>query len=115
MHLGTFSISLAVKDLAASRAFYAQLGFEVIDGNEAHNWLMLQNGSAKIGLFQGMFEQNIITFNPPDVLAIQDVLKAKGQAIALEADPNHPQGWLAMSLTDPDGNQVLLDQLPAKD
>ncbi|NJN16905.1 MAG: VOC family protein [Oscillochloris sp.] len=109
MELGSFSISLTVKDLAASRAFYERLGFEVFDGDPAHNWLMMRNGSAKIGLFHGMFEQNIITFNPPDVRAIQREVKAAGGTFVKEADeagsgPDHA------TMLDPDGNPILLDQ-----
>ena len=78
MELGSFSVSLTVKDIKASRAFYEKLGFEVFDGNEDHNWLMMRCGSTKIGLFQDMFEQNVLTFNPQDVRAIQKKLKEEG-------------------------------------
>lgn len=108
MDLGTFSISLAVKDLKASRAFYENLGFAVIDGKEDQNWLMLANGAAKIGLFQGMFEKNIVTFNPPDVRGIQSELKRKGVTLVKEAkDGTGPE---YITLQGPDGNPVLLDQ-----
>lgn len=109
MELGSFSLSLAVKNLAASRAFYETLGFEVFDGDEAQNWLMLRNGSAKIGLFHGMFPQNVITFNPPDVRAVQRTLKTGGVTLALEADESS-SGPAHAALADPDGNQILLDQ-----
>ena len=109
MNLGTFSISLAVKDIAASRAFYEKFGFEVLDGKQEDNWLILKNGDAKIGLFQGMFESNIITFNPPNVRDIQKTLKAQGVTFALEADEN-TTGPAHASLLDPDGNAILLDQ-----
>lgn len=109
MNLGTFSISLAVKDIKASRAFYEHFGFTIIGGDEAQNWLVLKNGDAKIGLFQGMFENNIITFNPLDVRAIQKELKAKGVKLTLEADET-TTGPAHATLTDPDGNAILLDQ-----
>lgn len=109
MDLGNFSISLAVKDIKASRAFYEKLGFEVFDGKEEENWLMLRNGEAKIGLFQGMFENNIITFNPPDVRSIQKHLKAGGVTLTLEADET-TEGPAHITLFDPDGNAILLDQ-----
>ncbi len=121
MQLGAFSISLAVKDLAASRAFYEKLGFEVAGGNPSHNWLILRNGAHVIGLFQGMFEKNTLTFNPgwdqqarplagfTDVREIQAALKAAGVTLAAEADPEGegPAYFLAI---DPDGNPVLVDQ-----
>lgn len=109
MELGHFSISLAVKDIKASRAFYEKLGFSVLDGNEAENWLMLQNGKALIGLFQDMFEENIITFNPPDVRAIQKSLLADGVTLDQETDPDG-DGPAHIALTDPDGNVILMDQ-----
>jgi lactoylglutathione lyase len=109
MNLGAFSLSLAVKDLQASKAFYTQLGFEVIDGNEAQNWLMLQNGNSKIGLFQGMFAQNTLTFHPNDVRQIQKSLKAQGVALVLEADET-TTGAAHIMVLDPDGNPILLDQ-----
>lgn len=109
MDLGHFSVSLAVKDLKASRAFYEKLGFVVFDGKEEENWLMLRSGEAKIGLFQGMFDRNLLTFNPPDVRAIQKAMKAKGVTFGLEADES-AQGPAHATLTDPDGNPILLDQ-----
>jgi lactoylglutathione lyase len=109
MDLGSFSVSLAVKDIKASRAFYEKLGFEVVDGDESQNWLMMRHGSTKIGLFQGMFEQNVLTFNPADVRSIQKGLKAQGLAFALEADES-TTGPAHASLLDPDGNPILLDQ-----
>jgi catechol 2,3-dioxygenase-like lactoylglutathione lyase family enzyme len=109
MNLGTFSISLAVKDIKASRAFYERLGFAAFDGDEAQNWLMLRNGDTKIGLFQGMFEANTLTFNPPDVRGIQKALKAGGATLVLEADESTTGPAHAM-LLDPDGNPILLDQ-----
>ena len=109
MDLGHFSVSLAVKDIKASRAFYEKLGFEVIDGDEAQNWLILRNGDAKIGLFQGMFDHNILTFNPSDARAIQRKLKAEGVTLTLEAD-EAATGPAHITLTDPDGNAILIDQ-----
>ncbi len=121
MHLGHFSISLAVKDLAASRAFYEKLGFEQIGGDPAQNWLILQNGTSTIGLFQGMFEQNIMTFNPgwnqraetleefTDVREIQRSLKEAGLELESEADES-TSGPASLTLIDPDGNPVLIDQ-----
>ena len=121
MQLGAFSISLAVKDIEASRAFYAKLGFETVGGNAAENWLILRNGAATIGLFQGMFEKNILTFNPgwdseakpmgdfTDVREIQRRLKAQGVSLDVEADESTtgPASFIAV---DPDGNPILVDQ-----
>lgn len=109
MKLGHFSISLAVRDLKASRAFYEALGFEVFDGDETQRWLMLRNGTSNIGLFQGMFEMNILTFNPDDVRAIQKALKAKGIKLTLDADES-TTGPAHITLSDPDGNAILIDQ-----
>lgn len=121
MELGAFSVSLAVKDIAASRAFYEKLGFLVFGGDQAQNWLILKNGSTVIGLFQGMFPSNILTFNPgwgadaqplpafTDVRQIQRQLKAQGLALDSQAD-DAGSGPASITLTDPDGNQILLDQ-----
>lgn len=121
MHLGHFSISLAVKDLAASRAFYEKLGFQVAAGEAEQNWLILQNGDSTIGLFQGMFERNVITFNPgwdararrledfTDVRDIQRHLKANGLTLTVEADES-TTGPASLMVIDPDGNPVLIDQ-----
>ena len=121
MDLGAFSVSLAVKDLAASRAFYEKLGFQVFGGDPAHNYLMLRNGSHVIGLFQGMFEQNILTFNPgwnqaaenldafTDVRELQKALKAEGVEIHNEADET-TTGPASFAIIDPDGNPILIDQ-----
>jgi lactoylglutathione lyase len=109
MNLGTFSVSLAVKDIKASRVFYEKLGFEVIHGDEAQNWLILRNGDAKVGLFQGMFDNNVLTFNPSDVRAIQRDLKSKGVTFVMEADESG-EGAAHATLLDPDGNAILLDQ-----
>lgn len=111
MELGTFSVSLTVKDLAAAREFYEKLGFAVIDGKADENWLILRNGAAIIGLFQGMFEQNILTFNPKDVRAIQSELRRQGVALIEEADETHT-GPTHLTLVDPDGNPILMDQFP---
>lgn len=109
MDLGAFSISLAVKDIKVSRAFYEKLGFEVIDGDETQNWLMLTSGTSKIGLFQGMFEKNTITLHPSDVRAIRRELKSKEIKLDLEADETTTDPAY-IALTDPDGNPILLDQ-----
>ena len=121
MELGAFSISLAVKDLAASRTFYENLGFEVTGGQAEQSWLILQNGDSTIGLFQGMFERNVLTFNPGwdarasrledfiDVRDIQRRLKDNGLALTAEADES-TTGPASLMLVDPDGNQVLIDQ-----
>ncbi|MBX7104847.1 MAG: VOC family protein [Gemmataceae bacterium] len=121
MRLGNFSVSLAVKDLAASRAFYENLGFRAIGGNPAHNWLILQNETSTIGLFQGMFEKNVLTFNPgwdracntlgdfDDVRDIQRDLKARGMTLATQADES-TTGPASLMVIDPDGNPVLIDQ-----
>ena len=121
MDLGAFSVSLAVKDLEASRTFYEALGFTVFHGEAAQGWLMLKHGSTVIGLFQGMFERNILTFNPgwdqgaqavdpfTDVREIQRRLKAAGIAIDPEADETST-GPASVSITDPDGNPILIDQ-----
>ncbi|MCG3137367.1 MAG: hypothetical protein HJJLKODD_01211 [Phycisphaerae bacterium] len=121
MRLGNFSVSLAVKDLAASRAFYEKLGFRAIGGQAEKNWLILQNESCTIGLFQGMFEKNILTFNPgwdrsaaalpdfDDVRTLQRVLKEKGLTFSVEADES-TSGPASFMLLDPDGNPILVDQ-----
>ena len=121
MNLGAFSVSLSVKDLEASRDFYAKLGFAVAGGNAAQNWLILRNGDHVIGLFQGMFERNMLTFNPgwdqhcnetaayADVRAIQEELKKSGLTLASEADAT-TRGPASLIVIDPDGNPVLIDQ-----
>lgn len=121
MELGAFSISLAVKDIHASLAFYEKFGFKIFGGNLAQNWLILKNGDAIIGLFQGMFDKNILTFNPgwdqsaqplasfADVRELQRQLKAQGVPLATEADETTtgPASFVAI---DPDGNPLLVDQ-----
>jgi catechol 2,3-dioxygenase-like lactoylglutathione lyase family enzyme len=121
MDLGAFSISLAVKDIAASRAFYEKLGFTVFGGEPAQRWLIMKNGGTLIGLFQGMFEKNMLTFNPgwdsdakplptyTDVREIQRRLRAQGVAPDQAADEG-TQGPAHIVVTDPDGNPILLDQ-----
>ena len=113
MDLGNFSVSLAVKDINASVAFYKKLGFEQIFGDypsgAAQDWAILQNGKAIIGLFQGMFEGNILTFNPKDVRSIQKSLKESGVALTREADES-TEGPEHCTLLDPDGNAILIDQ-----
>ena len=109
MDLGTFSVSLAVKDLAASRDFYEALGFRVIDGNPEQNWLILENGGSKVGLFHGMFDENILTFNPKDARAIQRALRERGITPVTPAE-EETEGPAHLVLKDPDGNTILIDQ-----
>ncbi len=121
MDLGAFSISLTVKDLGASRAFYEKLGFEVTGGSEEESYLILINGEALIGLFHGMFDKNILTFNPgltnkkerleefTDVREIQRTLKERGVEVLTEVDES-TSGAGSITLVDPDGNPVLIDQ-----
>jgi lactoylglutathione lyase len=121
MKLGAFSISLAVKDIEASRRFYESFGFQVFGGDATQNWLILKNGDHIIGLFQGMFEKNMLTFNPgwnqnaqklaafTDVRELQRHLKAQGVQLLQEADESTtgPASFIAV---DPDGNPILVDQ-----
>lgn len=121
MELGAFSLSLTVKDLAASRAFYEKLGFTVFGGEADHGWLIMKNGEVVIGLFHGMFEKNMLTFNPgwdgsankldsfTDVRELQRRLKAQGVTFATEADES-TTGPAHFVVVDPDGNPILFDQ-----
>ena len=121
MNLGNFSVSLAVKDLAASRTFYEAFGFSAIGGNADQGWLILRNADTVIGLFQGMFDKNMLTFNPgwdrdcgtvpgfTDVRELQKQLKARGIALMAEADET-TTGPAHLIAIDPDGNPVMLDQ-----
>lgn len=121
MDLGAFSISLAVKDIETSKAFYEKLGFTVFSGDMAQNWLIMDNGGHKIGLFQGMFEQNILTFNPgwdqnareldsfTDVRELQRALREQGLSFVTEADEDSV-GPASFVVLDPDGNPILVDQ-----
>ena len=121
MELGTFSISLTVKNIKASREFYEKLAFHAFAGDESQNWLILKNGEHAIGLFQGMFEKNILTFNPgwdsnaqklesfTDVRVLQQRLKAQGIALQTEADETST-GPASFVVVDPDGNPSLVDQ-----
>ena len=121
MELGAFSISLAVKDIEASKAFYEKLGFNVVMGDIAQNWLILRNGEHTIGLFQGMFERNTMTFNPgwdknnqnldsfTDLRELQKQLKAQGVELMSEADES-TTGPASFMVMDPDGNPILVDQ-----
>jgi lactoylglutathione lyase len=121
MELGNFSISLTVKDIKASRQFYETLGFTAFMGDAAKNWLIMKNGDHVIGLFQGMFEKNIMTFNPgwdsnarqldafTDVRELQRRLKAQGVKLAKEADES-TTGPASFVVMDPDGNQIVIDQ-----
>lgn len=121
MRLGNFSVSLAVKDIAASRAFYEKLGFAVVAGDQSRNWLVLQSGNARIGLFQGHIPRNTLTFNPgwdgdkntltdfEDVRELQKIFRARGLEPAPAADESG-SGPAYLMLTDPDGNPILFDQ-----
>ena len=121
MELGAFSVSLAVKNIETSEAFYEKLGFQVVMGELAQNWLILKNGAHVIGLFQGMFEKNILTFNPgwdhnarpldtfTDVRELQRQLKAHGIEFQSQAD-EQTTGPASFMVVDPDGNPVLVDQ-----
>ncbi len=121
LELGNFSVSLNVKDIKASKAFYEKLDFKEVGGKIEHKWLVLQNGAVTIGLFQGMFDKNIMTFNPgwnkdkkaltefQDVRELQRSLKARGLMPSPEADEK-TQGPAFFKLTDPDGNALLFDQ-----
>lgn len=121
MQLGNFSISLAVKDLAASKAFYEKLGFRSFGGDPSANWLIMQNDTCTIGLFQGMFDKNTLTFNPgwdrnaqtlekfEDVRELQKRLLAAGLTLGAKAD-EHSTGPAHIFLLDPDGNPILIDQ-----
>ena len=121
MQLGAFSISLAVKDIQASKTFYEKFGFKAFFGDASQNWLILKNGDHAIGLFQGMFEKNILTFNPgwdsnaqtlasfTDVRELQRQLKAQGVQLMQEADET-TTGPASLIAVDPDGNTILIDQ-----
>jgi len=118
MELGQFSVSLAVKDLSVSREFYRKLGFEIVPSEDFakdgqvqkynENWVILRKGTVVIGLFQGMFDKNTLTFNPTDVRAVQKELKGKGVAFEMEADES-TTGPAHAFLMDPDGNPILID------
>ena len=121
MELGNFSVSLAVKDIQASKLFYEKLGFIVFTRNQPQNWLIMKNGEHNIGLFQGVFDKNILTFNPgwssdaqplkefTDVRELQRRLKARGVTMISEADENST-GPGSFMIADPDGNVILIDQ-----
>ena len=121
MELGTFSVSLAVKDIEASKLFYEKLGFTIFGGNQSQNWLIMKNGDYVIGLFQGMFDKNILTFNPgwdsdaqpvgkfTDVRVLQRQLKDRGVTMLTEADES-TAGPASFMIADPDGNTILVDQ-----
>lgn len=121
MKLGAFSVSLGVKDLSASKSFYEKLGFTVFAGNADHNYLIMKNGDIVIGLFQGMFEGNLLTFNPgwdqsannvdpfDDIREIQSHLISSGLTLDSQADPAS-SGPASLMLKDPDGNVILIDQ-----
>lgn len=121
MELGAFSVSLAVKDIEASKLFYEKLGFTFFGGDQSQNWLIMKNGSHTIGLFQGMFDKNILTFNPgwsgdaqplkkfTDVRELQRQLKDRGLELVSEADESST-GPASFMIVDPDGNTILVDQ-----
>jgi predicted lactoylglutathione lyase len=121
MELGAFSVSLTVKDIHASKTFYEKLGFTKFGGDIEQNWLIMKNGNCVIGLFQDMFDQNILTFNPgwdqdaqplesfTDIRDLQRQLKAKGIEFVSEADQDST-GPASFTLVDPDGNPILFDQ-----
>ena len=121
MNLGAFSVSLAVKDIQASKVFYENLGFKVFKGDQSQNWLIMKNGDHVIGLFQGLFDKNILTFNPgwssdaqqlgefTDVRELQRQLKDRGVNMVLEADESST-GPASFMIADPDGNTILVDQ-----
>ena len=121
MDLGNFSVSLAVKDIEASRQFYEKLGFTVFGGDQTQNWLIMKNGAQNIGLFQGMFPSNILTFNPgwdsdarpvdefTDVRELQRQIRAAGIPLLTEADES-TTGPASFVIADPDGNSILFDQ-----
>src|SRR5688572_26008819 len=121
MELGAFSVSLAVKNIDASKRFYEKLGFTVFMGDQSQNWLIMKNGQHVIGLFQGMFEKNILTFNPgwnsdaqplgefTDVRELQRQLKDRGVSLLSEADEGST-GPASFMIVDPDGNTILVDQ-----
>lgn len=121
MQLGAFSVSLAVKDLQASKSFYEKFGFKIFHGDPSQNWVILKNGDHIIGLFQGMFDKNILTFNPgwdqnaqklsafTDIRELQRSLKAQGVTLKPEADES-TTGPASFMAVDPDGNAILVDQ-----
>ena len=121
MHPGAFSLSLAVKDIERSQVFYEKLGFTIFGGDITENWLIMKNGDHVIGLFQGMFDKNILTFNPgwdqdanqlesfTDIRDLQDALKAQGVTLTSEVEPDS-SGPGSFTLLDPDGNPILFDQ-----
>lgn len=121
MQLGNFSVSLSVSDLQASKAFYGSLGFVPVGGDEEQRWIILRNGDCIVGLFQGMFEKNMLTFNPgwnaqcetlpefTDVRDLQRQLKSQGVSFASEADEG-TSGPASFMIIDPDGNPILVDQ-----
>jgi lactoylglutathione lyase len=121
MNLGSFSVSLTVKDINVSKAFYEKLGFKELGGDISQNWIILKNGDHVIGLFQGMFDKNTLTFNPgwdqnaqqldsfTDVRELQRQLKSQGIELISEADEN-TTGPASITMLDPDGNPILIDQ-----
>lgn len=121
MDLGAFSISLTVKDMAVSRQFYSKLGFEMIAG-DGESWTIVANGTTAVGLFQGMFDSNILTFNPGwvglgaeaenymDIRELREQLAADGIEMTSDTTGDSPSGPASITITDPDGNAILFDQ-----
>lgn len=121
MKLGAFSVSLAVKDISASRLFYERLGFTAFGGDQAKGWLIMKCGTATLGLFQGMFEKNMLTFNPgwdsdatalrefEDIRQISKALKERGLTLTVDVGPEQ-KGPASFLIHDPDGNAILFDQ-----
>lgn len=122
MNLGTFSVSLNVQNIEASKQFYESIGFTVFHGDISQKWIIMKNDTATIGLFQGMFEKNILTFNPgwnaeaetltnfTDVRQIQEAFKNKGLSLIREVSKENKLGPGSITLIDPDGNPILIDQ-----
>ena len=110
MDLGIHYTALDVKDIAVSYDFYEKLGFSVIAGKIEENWLILRNGRSQVGLYQGMFPKNILVFNPSDARAVQAELQSKGIELVHKVDPEG-EGPCFVSIEDPDGNPVLIDQI----
>jgi catechol 2,3-dioxygenase-like lactoylglutathione lyase family enzyme len=109
-NLGIFSLSLNVKDIEKSYAFYKTLGFESIDGSIESKWLILKNGTSKIGLFQGMFPNNMLTFNPNDARTLHEALQSQEINIDFSSGLDNQKGPASFAITDPDGNSILIDQ-----
>ncbi|MGJ3237944.1 MAG: VOC family protein [Anaerolineae bacterium] len=112
MEIGAFSLNLTVNDLSTSQTFYEKLGFIIVDGNPDDGWIMLSNGKSYLGLFQGMFESNIISFHPPQSADLRQELLAKGLITDNTDNEELPSDHIM--LTDPDGNVLMIDPMPAE-